>query len=249
LRFCPPLFPEPVAQCVPLVAVLSVIGIVYGALVATMQRDMKKLVAYSSVSHLGFVMLGIFAFNEESMQGSVLQMVNHGISTGALFLLVGMLYERAHTRFITDFGGVARLMPVFAAFFLIVMFSSAGLPGTNGFVGEFLILVGTFKAEALGLQAYAIIGASGVILGAIYLLWMYQRVMQGPVKEPVADGHAVHLTDIRAREIAVLVPFVILILWIGIYPKPFLDRTAASLTQASERVAAAETRLVASGSR
>ena len=247
LRFCLPLFPEAVAQAVPLIALLSVVGIIYGALVATMQRDVKKLVAYSSVSHLGFVMLGLFAFTAESLQGSLLQMVNHGLSTGALFLLVGMLYERAHTRLITDFGGVARLMPVFAAFFMIVMFSSAGLPGTNGFVGEFLILAGTFKAAALGLQPYAIAGASGVILGAIYLLWMFQRVMQGPVKETVVNGHTVHLTDITPREVAILVPIVVLILWIGIYPKPFLDRTAASLNQASERVAAANTQLLASG--
>jgi len=239
LRFCLPLFPEAAVAAAPLFALLAVIGIIYGALVATMQRDMKKLVAYSSVSHLGFVMLGIFALTPEAMQGSLLQMINHGISTGALFLLVGMIYERAHTRFIQDFGGTARLMPVFAAFFLIVMFSSLGLPGTNGFVGEFLILVGTFKQSALGFQPHAIVAASGVILGAIYMLWMYQRAMQGPVREPVADGHTVHLTDLNSREIAVLVPFVLLILWIGIYPKPFLDRTAASVTQVSERVAQA----------
>ncbi|MGH2350009.1 MAG: complex I subunit 4 family protein, partial [Chloroflexota bacterium] len=238
LRFCLPLFPEAVVAAVPLVALLSVVGIIYGALVATMQRDMKKLVAYSSVSHLGFVMLGLFALTPEAMQGSLLQMVNHGLSTGALFLLVGMLYERAHTRLISDFGGVARLMPTFAAFFLLVMFSSAGLPGTNGFVGEFLILVGTFSST-LGLQAHAIVAAIGVILGAIYLLWLYQRVMQGPVKEPGGTEHPVHLLDLNAREVAVLVPVAIMILWIGLYPTPFLDRTAAAVTQAGERVAAA----------
>jgi NADH-quinone oxidoreductase subunit M len=267
LRFCLPLFPETAARVAPFMALLAVIGIVYGALVATMQRDMKKLVAYSSVSHLGFVMLGLFAFTTEAMQGSLLQMINHGISTGGLFLLVGMLYERAHTRIISDFGGVAKLMPVFAAFFVIVMFSSAGLPGTNGFVGEFLILTGTFKQSALGLQPYAIVGASGVILGAIYLLWMYQRIMQGPVRgEEAGDGHgghggaghdgpsaavatttsttsdgghALHLSDINAREIAILLPLVALILWIGIYPKPFLDRTAASVGAVGQTVAAA----------
>ena len=153
LRFCLPLFPEAVEAAVPLMAFLAVVGIVYGALVATMQRDVKKLVAYSSVSHLGFVMLGMFALTPEALQGSLLQMVNHGLSTGALFLLVGMLYERAHTRLIQHFGGVARLMPVFAAFFLIVIFSSIGLPGTNGFVGEFLILVGTFPRRGAVLAA------------------------------------------------------------------------------------------------
>jgi NADH-quinone oxidoreductase subunit M len=262
LRFCLPLFPEAAAAAVPLISILAVVGIIYGALVAAMQRDMKKLVAYSSVSHLGFVMLGLFALTQESMQGSLLQMINHGLSTGALFLLVGMIYDRAHTRIISDFGGVAKLMPVYAAFFLIIMFSSVGLPGTNGFVGEFLILVGTFKQEAFGLQPYAIVAASGVILSAIYMLWMYQRVMQGPVQGEADleahDGHgavavtpagtavnataaggaahALHLTDINAREIAILLPIVVLILWIGIYPKPFLDRTAASIAQVSQQV-------------
>jgi NADH-quinone oxidoreductase subunit M len=239
LRFCLPLFPQTVVAVVPLIALLAVIGILYGAMVATMQRDIKKLVAYSSVSHLGFVMLGLFALTPEALQGSLLQMVNHGFSTGALFLLVGMLYERAHTRQISAFGGVAKVMPVFAAFFLLVMFSSAGLPGTNGFVGEFLILVGTFKNDAMGLQPYAMAAGVGVILGAIYLLWMYQRVMQGPVKETDGNGHVLHLKDISAREVLVLVPLAIMILWIGIYPKPFLDRTAASLTRTGEQVAAA----------
>ncbi|MBI3971185.1 MAG: NADH-quinone oxidoreductase subunit M [Chloroflexi bacterium] len=250
LRFCLPLFPQAVVAAVPLIALLSVIGIVYGALVAAMQRDVKKLVAYSSVSHLGLVMLGIFALTPIALQGSLLQMVNHGISTGALFLLVGMLYERAHTRIIDDFGGVAKLMPVFAAFFLLVMFSSVGLPGTNGFVGEFLILLGTFEAAALNLQIYAVVAASGVILGAVYLLWTYQRVMQGPVREHVGtNGHGLRLTDINAREIAVLVPLAIIILWIGFYPKPFLDRTAASLNAVGQRVAAESGRPVLAGPR
>ncbi|MGI8423900.1 MAG: NADH-quinone oxidoreductase subunit M [Chloroflexota bacterium] len=236
LRFCLPLFPDAAVAAAPLFALLAVIGIIYGALVATMQRDMKKLVAYSSVSHLGFVMLGLFAFTPESMQGSLLQMVNHGISTGALFLLVGMIYDRAHTRYVHHFGGVAKVMPVFAALFSIVLFSSLGLPGTNGFVGEFLILVGTFKQTALGFQPLAIVGASGVVLGAVYMLWMYQRALQGPVREPEVDGHRVHLTDLTSREILVLVPFIVLIFWIGIYPKPFLDRTAASITSVSEQL-------------
>ena len=268
LRFCLPLFPQAAAGAVPLIALLAVVGIIYGALVSAMQRDMKKLVAYSSVSHLGFVMLGLFALTQEGMQGSLLQMVNHGLSTGALFLLVGMIYDRAHTRIISDFGGVAKLMPVYAAFFLIVMFSSVGLPGTNGFVGEFLILLGTFRQDGFGLQPYAIIATSGVILSAIYMLWMYQRVMQGPVKGEVeeaahgADGthgavaatsggtlveansageatHGLHLSDITFREIAILVPIVIVILWIGIYPKPFLDRTATSIAQISQQVTSA----------
>jgi NADH-quinone oxidoreductase subunit M len=249
LRFCLPLFPETTVAVVPLVALLAVIGIIYGALVATMQRDIKKLVAYSSVSHLGFVMLGLFALTPEAMQGSLLQMVNHGLSTGALFLLVGMLYERAHTRMISDFGGVAKLMPVYAAFFLLVMFSSAGLPGTNGFVGEFLILLGTFESDVLGLQPYAMVAAVGVILGAIYLLWMYQRVMQGPVKETDSQGHRLHLPDITTREVLVLVPLALMILWIGIYPRPFLDRTAASINRTGQQVAAATNQALFAGAR
>ncbi len=248
LRFCLPLFPNTAVAVAPLIALLGVIGILYGALVAAMQRDMKKLVAYSSVSHLGFVMLGLFAFTPESLQGSLIQMINHGLSTGALFLLVGMLYERAHTRLIADFSGVAQLMPVYAAFFLIVMFSSAGLPGTNGFVGEFLILLGTFKADLLRLQPYAIAAGAGVILSAVYLLWMYQRIFQGPPRPAGHGEHAVELADIGPREVAILVPIVLMILWIGIYPKPFLDRTAASLDKMSQQVAvAAPARILAGG--
>ncbi len=236
LRFCLPLFPEAVETAVPLMAFLAVVGIVYGALVATMQRDVKKLVAYSSVSHLGFIMLGMFALTPEALQGSLIQMVNHGLSTGALFLLVGMLYERAHTRLIHQFGGVARLMPVFAAFFLIVLFSSIGVPFTNGFVGEFLILVGTFRAEELFLQPLAIIAASGVVLAAVYMLWMYQRMMQGPTRQPAG----VQLSDITRREIAVLVPIVLLIFWIGLYPKPFLDRAGPSLDAVTRNIPVAQ---------
>ncbi|MEX2090444.1 MAG: NADH-quinone oxidoreductase subunit M, partial [Bacteroidota bacterium] len=176
IRFCLPLFPDATFVFTPLMSSLAVIGIIYGALVAMVQTDIKKLVAYSSVSHLGFVVLGTFAMTEEGIQGAIIQMVNHGLSTGALFLLVGMIYDRAHTRAIADFGGVAKVMPVFASFFMIVTLSSIGLPGLNGFVGEFLILVGSFKSPFLGSYAYSVVATSGVILAAVYMLWMYQRV-------------------------------------------------------------------------
>jgi NADH-quinone oxidoreductase subunit M len=186
---------------------------------------MKKLVAYSSVSHLGFVMLGIFAMTEEGMQGAIIQMVNHGLSTGALFLLVGMIYERTHTRTIGEYGGVAKLMPVFATFLMIISLSSIGLPGLNGFVGEFLILLGSFKSTLLGSHAYTAIGALGVIFSAVYLLWMYQRVMLGPVREgALYNGHT--LTDLTKREIATLIPIVLFVVWIGVYPGTFLTKSA-----------------------
>jgi NADH-quinone oxidoreductase subunit M len=187
------------------------------------QPDLKKLVAYSSVSHLGFVVLGIFALTVQGVEGAILQMVNHGLSTGALFLLVGMLYERRHTRLIQDFGGLARIIPVFTAAFLIVTLSSIGLPGLNGFVGEFLILVGTFRINAL----YAALATLGIILAAVYMLWMFQRVMFGPVTE---DANR-RLPDLTPREVAVLVPILVLIVWIGIYPQPFLRTTEASVKQ------------------
>ncbi|MFQ6099204.1 MAG: NuoM family protein, partial [Armatimonadota bacterium] len=175
VRFCLPLFPEASETFMPLIAVLAVVSIIYGALVSVVQPDVKKLVAYSSVSHLGFVMLGIFAFNEQGIQGAVIQMVNHGLSTGALFLLVGMLYERRHTRMIADFGGLWKQMPVFATFFMIIMLASIGLPGLNGFVGEFLVIVGAFRSN----QWLAAFAATGVIFAAVYMLWMFQRVMFG----------------------------------------------------------------------
>ncbi len=217
LRFNLPLFPDASHKLAPFVATLAVIGIVYGALVAMVQKDVKKLVAYSSVSHLGFVVLGIFAFTVEGMQGAVIQMINHGLSTGALFLIIGMIYERRHTRMIVDFGGLAKVMPVFTVLFLIATFSSIGLPGLNGFIGEFLILTGAFKSPWLG-HGYAVVAASGVILAAIYMLWMFQRVMFGPLTNPKNEG----LKDLNAREIGLLVPLFVLMVWIGFQPIPFM---------------------------
>lgn len=232
LRFCIPLFPYATFTFLPFIAVLGVVGIVYGALVSMVQPDLKKLVAYSSVSHLGFVVLGLFALTTESVQGSVIQMVNHGLSTGALFLLVGMLYDRRHTRMIKDFGGLTKVMPVYAAFFMIIMLSSAGLPGLNGFVGEFLILVGSFKSKFLGTPWYAIVAALGVILAAVYLLWSYQRVFFGKLENPDNEK----LTDLSIREWAVLVPIVVFVVWIGFYPRTFLEKSEASVRQLVQRI-------------
>ena len=223
LRFALPLFPEATRYFTPLFAWLAIIGILYGALVSMVQPDLKKLVAYSSVSHLGFVMLGIFALTTQGMEGGILQMINHGLSTGALFLIVGMIYERRHTRMIEDFGGLARVIPIFTACFLIVTLSSIGLPGLNGFVGEFLILVGTFRVHRL----YAVLATAGVILAAVYMLWMFQRVMFGTVTR---DENR-RLCDLTPREIVVLVPVLLAIIWIGIYPRPFLTVTEASVRQ------------------
>ena len=207
IRFNLPLFADASLRAIPLMCTLAVIGIVYGALVAMVQTDIKKLVAYSSVSHLGFVMLGIFSMTEEGLQGAIIQMVNHGLSTGALFLLVGMMYDRTHTRLIADYGGAAKLMPVFATFLLIVSFSSIGLPGLNGFVGEFLIMVGSFKSTLIDNRVFTVIAGLGIIFSAVYMLWMYQRVMFGPVRQDgLYGGH--HLTDLTKREIAVLIPIV-----------------------------------------
>jgi NADH-quinone oxidoreductase subunit M len=214
VRFCLPLFPAATHYFVPLIAILSLVGIVYGGLVALAQKDIKRLVAYSSVSHLGFVMLGMFALNPHGITGSVLQMINHGISTGALFLIVGMIYERRHTRLIADFGGLSYQMPIFAGFFAVTMFSSIGLPGLNGFVGEFLILVGAFQSN----KVYAAIALLGVILGAAYMLWLFQRMMFGALDK--AENR--NLLDMSRREIAYMVPLVVFMVWIGIYPKPFI---------------------------
>jgi NADH-quinone oxidoreductase subunit M len=217
VRFAMPLFPEAAHQFAPLIATLAVIGIIYAALVAMVQEDVKKLVAYSSVAHLGFVMLGVFACNTEGITGGMLQMINHGISTGALFLIVGFIYERRHTRLITDFGGLSKQMPIFATIFMIVTFSSIGLPGTNGFVGEFLVLIGAFESE---LRWWTIIASSGVILSAVYMLWMFQRVMFGELDNPKNQK----LLDLNAREIGIMVPLIIMIFVMGLYPKPFIDK-------------------------
>ena len=226
IRFCIPLFPDAAKEYVPLIMVLATIGIVYGALVSITQKDLKKLVAYSSVSHLGFVMLGLFAFNPTGMTGGVLQMINHGLSTGALFFLVGVIYERRHTRMIADFGGLARIMPMYWTIFMIVALSSLGLPGLNGFIGEFMILLGAFQAN----QVFAIISASGVILAAVYLLWMFRRTMYGPVDNPENKD----LKDLNLREWLVFIPLVIPIVWIGVYPYPFLIRISPAVEKVIE---------------
>uniref|UniRef100_A0A7V4G8H3 NADH-quinone oxidoreductase subunit M n=1 Tax=Desulfobacca acetoxidans TaxID=60893 RepID=A0A7V4G8H3_9BACT len=220
LRFNMPLFPQAAYYFVPLFSILAIIGIVYGALVSMVQKDLKRLVAFSSVSHLGFVMLGLFSYTMQGVQGGIIQMINHGLSTGALFLIVGCIYERRHTRMIADFGGLSAVMPVFATIFMIVTLSSIGLPGLNGFVGEFLILVGTFKVSPV----YAAIGATGVIFAACYMLWMFQRVMF----MEVTNEKNKNLKDLSLREIALFVPILVFIVWIGVYPSTFLDKTKAT---------------------
>jgi len=215
IRFCIPLFPEAAHEFATLISVLALIGIIYGALVSMVQTDMKKLVAYSSVSHLGFVMLGLFAFNMQGMQGGMIQMINHGLSTGALFFLVGVIYERRHTRLISEYGGLAKVMPIYAAAFLIVSLSSIGLPGLNGFIGEFLVLVGAFKANPV----YGILGASGVIFAAVYLLRMYQRVFFGEITN---DANR-KLPDLTLSEKTILGAMLVFIVWIGVYPSTFLS--------------------------
>ncbi len=221
IRYAIPLFPEAAQACAPLMLTLAVVGIVYGALVALVQSDVKKLVAYSSVSHLGFVMLGLFAFNLQGIEGSVLQMVNHGISTGALFILIGMIYERRHVREISAFGGLAQVMPIYAVFFLIATMSSIGLPILNGFVGEFLILLGAFGTYPI----FAAVATSGVLLGAVYMLWMVRRVFFGPVVHQANQ----RLVDLSLRERLVAVSLVIPMVWIGVYPASFLTPMDASV--------------------
>jgi NADH-quinone oxidoreductase subunit M len=232
IRFCLPLFPEASLTFAPAISVLAVIGIIYGALVAMVQTDMKKLVAYSSVSHLGFVVLGIFALNIEAVQGAIIQMVNHGLSTGALFLLVGFIYERTHTREISQYGGIAKIVPIFSIALLFASLSSIGLPGLNGFIGEFLILLGAFKSPVLNSWWYTVFAASGVIFAAVYLLWMYERVVFGEIKNPKMN----ELKDLNKREIFVLVPIFIFVVWIGIYPSTFLNITEKSTAKVIEQV-------------
>jgi len=223
LRFNMPLFPEAAHYFVPLFSVLAIIGIVYGALVSMVQKDLKRLIAFSSVSHLGFVMLGLFSYTVQGIQGGIIQMINHGLSTGALFLIVGCIYERRHTRMIADFGGLSTPMPIYATIFMIVTLSSIGLPGLNGFVGEFLILLGTFQMNKL----YAAIGATGVIFAACYMLWMFQRVMFGEV---VHEENRL-LKDLSWREIGYFIPLLLFIVWIGVYPSTFLNKTKATTAQ------------------
>jgi NADH-quinone oxidoreductase subunit M len=240
LRFCLPLFPVAATEYAMLFAVLAVIGIVYGALVSRAQTDAKKLVAFSSVSHLGFVVLGIFAFNVEAMQGALIQMVNHGISTGALFLIVGMMYERRHTRLMADYGGIAKSVPVLAFFMIFTALASAGLPGLNGFVGEFLILIGAFKSSVLGSPVLVAVATTGVIFAAVYLLWMIYRTFWGAIDRPENEN----MQDLNGREIGLLVPLALLMALLGLAPNSFLKRSepaVADLLETIERkLAAAE---------
>ena len=232
VRFNIPLFPSAAVKAAPWMALLAVIGIIYGAAVSYAQQDVKKLVAYSSVSHLGFVMLGLFALNPQGIQGGILQMVNHGLSTGALFIIVGMIYERRHTRDMDEFGGLWKIMPVYGVLTLIVTLSSMGLPGLNGFVGEFTILLGAFGSKAIGSPWYAGLATIGVILAAVYMLHMFQKMFLGPVENP----KNMNLKDLNWREIITLLPLLVFIFWIGLYPKPFFDLMAPTVDKLVEAV-------------
>ncbi len=228
IRFAMPLFPLAAHYLGPTIAVIAVIGIIYGAYCAWVQKDVKKLVAYSSVSHLGFVMLGIFSMNIGGVEGAILQMVNHGISTGALFILVGVIYERRHTRDLDEFGGLAKVMPVYATLFIIVTMSSVGLPGTNGFIGEFMILAGTFASEALQPwpRIFVFFAATGVILAAIYMLHAVLKLFFGPLSNPKNEN----LEDIGTREVIAVAPLIVLVFWIGFFPGPFLEKMTPSVS-------------------
>ena len=229
IRFNLPLFPEASVEFAPAIAVLAIIGIIYGAIVSFAQKDVKKLVAYSSISHLGFVMLGIFSLNNQGLQGAILQGVNHGISSGALFFIVGVLYEQRHTREIKEYGGVWKAMPVFSALTLIVTLSSMGLPGLNGFVGEFTILLGSMGAASLGETAwiYTAFATTGVILAAVYLLWMFQRVFMGPLDNPENEK----LRDLNRGELAIMLAFLLFIIWIGVAPAGYFDLMDSTVSQ------------------
>jgi len=228
VRFSLPLLPNASMQFAPLMIAVSLVAIIYGAYVTIAQKDMKKLVAYSSVSHMGFVMLGIFVLNLNGLRGSILQMINHGISTGALFLLIGMIYERTHSRMIGDYTGLFKRLPVYSVFFLIITLSSMGMPATNGFIGEIFILIGAFKAH----WYYAVPAVVGVLLGAVYLIWLFQRVFLGEF----AYRGAEELKDLGLREVIVTVPLLVLVFWIGLYPRPFLRVMDASLDHLVELV-------------
>jgi len=228
IRFSLPILPDATVSFVPLIAGLSIVGIIYGALVALSQSDWKRLVAYSSVSHMGLVMLGMFALTPVGITGSIVQQINHGISTGALFLIVGIVYERRHTREISEYGGLSKTMPVYAAVFLIMTMSSIGLPTLNGFIGEILILQGIFVVS----KWWAAVAATGIVLGAAYMLWLYQRTMFGTIDNPKNEG----LADLNVRELATFVPLIILAVWIGLYPSPFLRRLETSVERVMTRV-------------
>jgi NADH-quinone oxidoreductase subunit M len=228
IRFSLPILPDASKAFVPMMIGLSLVGIVYGALVAMAQRDWKRLVAYSSVSHMAMVMLGMFALSPVGIKGSILQQINHGISTGMLFLVVGIVYERRHTRLISEYGGLSKVMPVYAAIFGVAMLSSIGLPALNGFVGELLILQAAFVAN----KTWAIIAGSGVVLGAAYMLWLFQRTMLGKIENPKNEG----LKDLSFREVVVFAPLIILAVWIGIYPTPFLNRLDTTVNAVVARV-------------
>jgi NADH-quinone oxidoreductase subunit M len=233
VRFNIPLFPDATVQAAPWIALFATIGIIYGAWVSYAQQDVKKLVAYSSVSHLGFVMLGLFALNPEGVAGAILQMFNHGISTGALFLLIGMIYEQTHTREIKVYGGLWKITPIFGVFMLISALSSMGLPGLNGFVGEFTILLGAFGSTAIGNPWFAAISALGVIMAAVYILYMFQKMFMGPAGE-ITHHH--QLKDLNWREIITIVPLIIFMFWIGLYPKPFFDILAPAVEKLLENL-------------
>jgi NADH-quinone oxidoreductase subunit M len=241
LRFNFTLFPEATREFAPLFIFLAVIGIIYGALVAMVQPDIKRLVAYSSVSHMGFVILGMFSFTEYGMQGAVYQMLNHGVSTGALFLLVGFIYERRHTRLISEYGGIASVMPLYATFFVFTAMSSIGLPFLNGFVGEFLIMLGMWTSHVtlngwhLNYAATMLAG-TGVIFAAVYLLWMIQRVFFGKLSNPKNAG----LKDLSFREIGLLAPLLILMIYMGVHPAPFLNRTKEAVVSIQQTVIGAD---------
>lgn len=232
IRFNLELFPVSSIDWAGPISFLAVVGIIYGALVAMVQTDFKKIIAYSSVAHLGFVVLGTFAMNEMGIQGAIIQMVNHGLSTGALFICVGIIYNRRHTREISEFGGLARVMPIFTVFFGIAMFASVGLPGLNGFIGEFLTLMGAFTSTVLGNIWYAVIATTGVIFAACYLLWMFGRIMFGALSNKENQG----LSDMNKIEWAMLVPLVIFIVWLGVYPSTFMSKSETSTKQLVKKI-------------